>query len=80
MTTVIRLKPEELTEAFFKKLKSWVKQTNRVEIVISSVQEAANNLTDEEILSRHTEINAGGGRTFTMKEFEAYIRSDITRK
>lgn len=80
MTTVIRLKPEELTEAFFKKLKSWVKQTNRLEIRISSIQEAANNLADEEILSRSAEINAGGGRTFTMKEFEAYIRSDFPRK
>jgi hypothetical protein len=79
MTTVIRLKPEELTDDFFKKLKGWVKQNNYLEIKISSVQEGANNLSDEDILKRKDEITSGHGMSFTMEEFEAYIRNSSAK-
>ncbi|MDZ4847260.1 MAG: hypothetical protein SH857_17140 [Chitinophagales bacterium] len=57
-----------------------MKQTNHLEITISSGQETVNNLLEEEIISRSSEINAGRGRTFTMKEFEDYISSEFPGK
>ena len=78
MTTVIRLKPEELTEEFFRKLKGWLKKSSHLEIKISSEQEGTNNLNDEQLLSRKTEIDSGRGMSFTMEEFETYIKTNFT--
>lgn len=72
MDTVIKLRPEELTEEFFKKLQQFAANANRVEIRLDGI-DAVNNLSDSEIENRLQGLAGNKTVSFTMEELEAYI-------
>ena len=73
MDAVIKLKPEELTDAFFQQLKLMAKNADKVEIRLNGV-DAVNNLSEKEIGSRLKNLSEGKTVSFTMEEFEAYAK------
>ena len=74
MDVVIKLKPEELTDDFYKELKSLAKGSKRIEITLDDVDEM-NNLSEKEIDERFKELSDNKTVSFTMQEFESYIQS-----
>lgn len=71
MEAIIRLRPEELTEDFFKQLKLMARSSKRIEIKLDDV-DALNNLSEKEIEERLRSFEEGQTISFTMEEFEAY--------
>lgn len=72
MDAVIKLKPEELTEEFFKHLKLLANASKRIEIKLDGV-DTINNLSEEEIDERIKLFSERSTISFTMEEFEEYI-------
>ena len=72
MNTVIKLRPEELTDEFYKHLQDLATVANSIEIKINGVN-AVNNLTESEIADRLQQIADNKTRSFTMQELESYI-------
>ena len=74
MDTVIRLRPEELTNSFFEQLKMIASTARRVEIRLDGV-DATNNLTEAEIENRMEQLGAGKVVSFSMDELNTYINN-----
>ena len=74
MDTVIRLRPEELTNSFFEKLKTIASTARRVEIRLDGV-DATNNLSEAEIESRIKQLGTGKVVSFSMDELNTYINN-----
>lgn len=72
MDAVIKVKPEELTDAFFDQLKKLASNSKRIEIRLDGV-DATNNLSEEEIVNRLKQLSENKTVSFTMDEFEAYV-------
>ncbi len=72
MDAVIKVKPEELTDAFFDQLKKLASNSKRIEIRLDGV-DATNNLSEEEIVNRLKQLSDNKTVSFTMDEFEAYV-------
>ena len=72
MDAIIKLKPEELTEEFFKHLKLLASRSKRIEIKLDDV-DSINNLSEKEIDERLQLYSEGSTMSFTMEEFEEYI-------
>lgn len=72
MDAVIKLRPEELTESFFKQLQALASSANRVEIRIDGV-DAVNGLSEEQIKQRLNDVEAGKTVSLTKDELEACI-------
>ena len=74
MDTVIRLRPEELTNSFFEQLKTIASTARRVEIRLDGV-DATNNLSEAEIENRMEQLGAGKVVSFSMDELNTYINN-----
>lgn len=74
MVTVIRLRPEELTNSFFEQLKTIASTAKRVEIRLDGV-DATNNLSEAEIENRMEQLGAGKVVSFSMDELNTYINN-----
>ena len=74
MDTVIRLRPEELTNSFFEQLKTIASTARRVEIRLDGV-DATNNLSEAEIENRIEQLGAGKVVSFSMDELNTYINN-----
>lgn len=72
MDAVIKVKPEELTDAFFNQLKKLASNSKRIEIRLDGV-DATNNLSDDEIANRLQKLSDNKTMSFTMDEFNEYI-------
>ena len=72
MDTLISLRPEELTEDFYKQLQSLAAVANNIEIKINGMN-AVNNLTESEIADRLQQLEQLKAVSFTMEELEAYV-------
>ncbi len=72
MDAVIKVKPEELTDAFFEQLKKLAVNTKRIEIRLDGV-DATNNLSEDEIVNRLQKLSDNKTISFTMDELKAYV-------
>jgi hypothetical protein len=72
MDAVIKLKPEELTDAFFDQLKKLASNSKRIEIRLDGV-DATNNLSEDEIVNRLQKLSDNRTISFTMDELDAFI-------
>ncbi len=71
MDAVIKVKPEELTDAFFDQLKKLAANAKRIEIRFDV--DPTNNLSEDEILNRLQKLSDNKTISFTMEELKAYI-------
>lgn len=76
MDAMIRLKPEELTESFFKQLQALAASASRVEIRLDGV-DAANGLSEAQIQQRLNNIEEGRTVSFSKEELETYKNINI---
>lgn len=72
MNTIIKFRPEELTNSFFKQLQTLAASASRVEIRLDGV-DAVNGLSETEIQKRLNAITEGKTVSFTKDELESYI-------
>jgi hypothetical protein len=72
MDTLIHLRPEELTEDFYKQLQNLSSAADKIEIKISGAN-AVNGLPDDEIQHRLKQVEENKTISFTMEEFKEYI-------
>ncbi len=72
MDTIIKLRPEELTQDFFEYLQQLAGNAKRVEIRLNSF-DAVNGLSDSEIEQRLQNLSGKKSFSFTMEELEEYI-------
>lgn len=72
MDAVIKVKPDELTDAFFKQLKNLASNSKRIEIRLDGV-DATNNLSEEEIANRLQKLFDNKTVSFTIDELNAYM-------
>lgn len=72
MDAVIKVKPEELTDAFFDQLKKLASNSKSIEIRLDGV-DATNNLSEDEIVKRLQKLSDNKTVSFTIDELNAYI-------
>ena len=72
MDAIIKVRPEELTDAFFDQLKKLASNSKRIEIRLDGV-DATNNLSEVEIKSRLQRLSDIKTVTFTKDELNEYI-------
>ena len=73
MDTLIRLRPEELTEDFFYQLKRMAETANQIEIKINK-SDAVNGLSETEIKHRLQQLEQQQVTSFSLNELEAYTQ------
>lgn len=72
MDTLINLRPEELTEDFFKQLQNFATEANSIEIKIYKTN-AINDMSETVIESRLQQFQQRKTVSFTPEEFDAYV-------
>ena len=73
MDAVIKVRPEELTDAFLQQLKKLAVNAHRIEIRFDGV-DATNNLSESEIIRRLDNLSENKTISFTFEELEAYAQ------
>lgn len=73
MDAVIKVRPEELTDAFLQQLKQLATHAKRIEIRFDGV-DAANNLSEAEIENRVNKLSENKTVSFTFDELQDHIQ------
>jgi hypothetical protein len=74
MNAVIKIKPEELTDSFFRQLQAFSSSAKLIEIRITDNDlDLINNLPEHEIEERLKLFAEKKTISFTMEEFEQYV-------
>jgi|GEM_PF-3456050 len=74
MNAVIKIKPEELTDTFFKQLQAFSSSAKLIEIrVADNDSDLINNLSEDEIEERLQLFGEKKSISFSMEEFEQYV-------
>ena len=76
MEAIIRIRPEELTDEFFKQLKLMASSSRRIKIKLEEVG-ASNNLSENEIDERLKLFGDGNAISFTMEELDSHVRKMV---
>ena len=72
MNAVIKIRPDELTDTFFKQLQAFSSSAKLIEIRVAD-NDLANNLPDQEIEERLQLFSEKKTISFSMEEFEQYV-------
>ena len=72
MNAVIKIRPDELTDTFFRQLQAFSSTAKLIEIRVAD-NELVNNLPDSEIEERLQLFADKKTISFTMEEFEQYV-------
>ena len=72
MNAVIKIRPDELTDTFFKQLQAFSSSAKLIEIRVAD-NDLVNNLPDQEIEERLQSFSENKAISFTMEEFEQYV-------
>lgn len=72
MNAIIKIKPEELTDTFFKQLQAFSSTAKLIEIRVAD-DDLVNNLPESEIEERLQQFTDKKTIFFSMEEFEQYV-------
>ncbi|MBY0434648.1 MAG: hypothetical protein K2U26_11110 [Cyclobacteriaceae bacterium] len=73
METIIRLKPEEFSDAVFEKIKGLLHKDDLVEIKVYS--QGSSSIYESKLTHSKQELGEGKTISFTMEEFTEYVKS-----
>ena len=72
MNAIIKIRPDELTDTFFKQLQAFSSSAKLIEIRVAD-SDLVNNLPDHEIEERLQLFSEKKTISFSMEEFEQYV-------